>query len=186
MTDVAAEVFEYQVKVKGTRRGVMTVDKHGVKQKVEVTFDHNIIKVVLKDKTSYALDLTGAQYGYFEPVTNWVDYYETRVKEIVTVSGSGTNFGRVKALLVVFAGSNTESMTENVVYNNQKAALRLVPGVQAWEDRVGMKVRDICKIPEVEFAAKQENLVAMIEFVLDQFLEELRVKHAEFLSELAA
>lgn len=51
--------------------------------------DHHIFKVDLKDGISYALDLTGAQYGHFRTVTPWIVYEKTMVEKISKVSPVG-------------------------------------------------------------------------------------------------
>lgn len=42
---------------------------------------HVVFKVHLKDGISYAFDLTGAQYGRFNPVTPWSDFEKDMVAE---------------------------------------------------------------------------------------------------------
>jgi hypothetical protein len=42
--------------------------------------DHIFVKVTMKDSDEeYALDLTGAQYGYFDPVVAYDDYAKERI-----------------------------------------------------------------------------------------------------------
>jgi hypothetical protein len=41
---------------------------------------HDVLRVVLKEsKKAYAIDVTSAQYGYYNPVTPWDDFAKTRV-----------------------------------------------------------------------------------------------------------
>lgn len=46
---------------------------------------HPLWKVTLKDGLSYSLDLTGAQYGHFNPVIPWGEYTQTRCNREKTV-----------------------------------------------------------------------------------------------------
>lgn len=162
----------------------MTVNKYGVKQIAEEKLEHNILQVVMTNGLSYAIDPTCAQHGYFEAVVHWEDYLNTRVDSF-THNGSSTNFGRVKMLLLVAAGASP-SFTENVFWNNQMASAKLKDTVMAWEEGEGMKVRDMCKLPEVEFVVKQEHLLEMVSWAIDEFLMGLRLQHKEWLNELAA
>lgn len=43
---------------------------------------HEILKVTTVSGVAYAIDISGAQYGYPEPVTLWDEYAATRVQEI--------------------------------------------------------------------------------------------------------
>ncbi len=40
---------------------------------------HEIIKVTLRSGEVFAVDITGAQYGYHEPVTPWTKYEQERI-----------------------------------------------------------------------------------------------------------
>lgn len=173
------------MKAKATKRGLMTIDKHGNKQIAEENLEHSILQIVMKDGTSYAIDPTCAQYGYYEPVVNCGTYVNTRVDSYAHVDGSGTNFGRVKTLLLMAAG-DSDLFTENVFWNNQMASAKLKDAVATWEEGQGLKVRDICKLPEAEFVVKQEHLLAMVGRVLDGFITGLRLQHEDKLTEIAA
>jgi hypothetical protein len=43
---------------------------------------HEILKLTLRSGEIFAVDLSGAQYGYHEPVIGWDEYKQTRVREI--------------------------------------------------------------------------------------------------------
>jgi hypothetical protein len=43
---------------------------------------HNLYRVTLKNGEKWAIDVTGAQFGYPEPLCPWQDYIMTRVKKI--------------------------------------------------------------------------------------------------------
>lgn len=46
-------------------------------------FNH-IVKVMLKDDKTYAIDITGPQYGHCDPVVPWDLYAQSRIREVVT------------------------------------------------------------------------------------------------------
>lgn len=58
---------------------------------------HCIFKVNLKDGNSYALDLSGAQYGYFRTVMLWTDYMADMVAEILERRAVGS-YAQAQAL----------------------------------------------------------------------------------------
>jgi hypothetical protein len=40
---------------------------------------HHVLKVIFQSREIFAVDLAGAQYGYYEPVTAWNEYYHQRI-----------------------------------------------------------------------------------------------------------
>jgi len=47
---------------------------------------HEIMKVTLRSGETFSFDITGAQYGYPEPITPWKTYHEERVLENIKTS----------------------------------------------------------------------------------------------------
>ena len=43
---------------------------------------HSIIKATLKNHETYVIDITGAKFGHYDPVTPWDIYTESRVESI--------------------------------------------------------------------------------------------------------
>lgn len=41
--------------------------------------DHRLVGFAMKDGLRYVLDFTSAQFGWFENVATWEQYYNTRV-----------------------------------------------------------------------------------------------------------
>lgn len=46
---------------------------------------HCLLRVTLQDRSVYALDLTGAQYGFHQTITPWSEYVSLVVKEVVAI-----------------------------------------------------------------------------------------------------
>lgn len=56
------------------------------------TYTHTLWKVTLQDGSAYAVDITGAQYGWYEePIIPWSRCQEERCNAIVHVNPSGTD-----------------------------------------------------------------------------------------------
>ncbi|THY31360.1 hypothetical protein D6D01_02941 [Aureobasidium pullulans] len=53
---------------------------------------HHILKAVLPSGEIYAIDLTGAQYGWYEPIIHWAKYME-RCKQVITPTKEGDPLG---------------------------------------------------------------------------------------------
>jgi len=76
--DLVSEITEDEVIPKNHKREVIAIDDDCATG--QVVGSHSIIKLTLKyGGESYALDLTGAQYGYYDPITPWPDYLNTQV-----------------------------------------------------------------------------------------------------------
>lgn len=56
-------------------------------------YPHTLYRVTLKDTSTWALDLTSAQYGYEDTLSPWPEYAHTRIRQIVSVDvfGSASN-----------------------------------------------------------------------------------------------
>jgi hypothetical protein len=77
----------------------VAVDPAGTKQHVD--FRHTLWNVELKySKENYALDLTGAQYGFHEPVVPWTVYAKFRIRENIYNLWEYPYFGKEKARLI--------------------------------------------------------------------------------------
>ncbi|THW92890.1 hypothetical protein D6C91_04300 [Aureobasidium pullulans] len=55
---------------------------------------HHIFKAVLPSGETYAIDLTGAQYGWYEPIIHWAKYME-RCKQVITPTKEGAPLGNM-------------------------------------------------------------------------------------------
>ncbi|KAI4723800.1 Palmitoyltransferase akr1, ankyrin repeat-containing protein akr1 [Aureobasidium sp. EXF-10728] len=53
---------------------------------------HSVLKVVLRSGETYAIDLSGAQYGFYEPVILWSKYRERCIEVVSTASIGVDNF----------------------------------------------------------------------------------------------
>jgi hypothetical protein len=51
---------------------------------------HQVLKVSLKSGETYAIDLTGAQYGWHKPIALWTEYCD-KVLELCIVQSQGTS-----------------------------------------------------------------------------------------------
>ncbi|THY29052.1 hypothetical protein D6D00_03862 [Aureobasidium pullulans] len=55
---------------------------------------HHIFRAVLPSGETYAIDLTGAQYGWYEPIIHWAKYME-RCKQVITPTKEGNPLGNM-------------------------------------------------------------------------------------------
>lgn len=151
---------------------MITIDNQGGEHDEYVEYEHEIFQVSMKDGLSYALDFTGAQYGYFEPLINWDDYCKERVKEPVSTNGSGQYFGHRKQRWEkeVMGGKSTVAL---IGHNNQEACQCLKYTAEAYEKMPGLTtILEMCKQPEKEFIARQKVLFQLVAIGLKGDLEQ--------------
>ncbi|KAH7317879.1 hypothetical protein BKA65DRAFT_483346 [Rhexocercosporidium sp. MPI-PUGE-AT-0058] len=78
LAGIAVNIAEVRCALKNKKLGIIGVKHDGSVQNNNVKQDFLIIKL-LKGGEQYAMDLTGAQYGYFEPVGPLKKYVQSRV-----------------------------------------------------------------------------------------------------------
>jgi hypothetical protein len=74
------KIEEVSLQPKNPKRQVIDVC---LKQEGKNDTPHNILKVDIRNGEVYALDLTGAQFRYYDAVTPWEEYSNTRVERII-------------------------------------------------------------------------------------------------------
>ena len=121
-----------------------------------VTYLHNVIKGKMKNGEVYAVDFTGAQYGWRQMIMPWELYSSSRIEEVKKVSP----FGYTKVLTRM-----RSSMTEQAAWVhqiNEGFACNVEGAILLWEMRNG-PVRDILRLPEPEFDTKLNHLLGTID-----------------------
>lgn len=46
---------------------------------------HEILRVTLRSGEAFIVDLSGAQHGYYDPITTWTEYRDNRIKNIISI-----------------------------------------------------------------------------------------------------
>lgn len=140
---------------KGHRRRVTIVDREGY-HRDNTTYQHSIVKVTLKNGETYAIDITGPQYGHYDPVVPWDIYAESRVKEVVMACPLGDVEESQKV-----AGSKAGGVGPHKTYEEQFAEV-FVAAAKSWQVRNG-SLDGIMKMREETFKKKQADLVDFID-----------------------
>jgi hypothetical protein len=83
MLGLLRNVIEIVVMPKSSRRQLITIGLNGTPDFQD--YRHILLRVELTGGEEYAIDLSGAQYGYYEPITPWNVYRDTRVANIVFI-----------------------------------------------------------------------------------------------------
>lgn len=123
-------------------------------------YAHTIIRVMLKNGETYALDMAGAQYGWHEPVTPWQLYSASRVQGIKEV----VPFGGTK----IFCKKRAKTLSKQQQWNNaiKEHFAYFVDKVVTWWQKRNISLADLLHLPEQEFQRRRASLLdAVKEFL---------------------
>jgi len=138
-------------------------------------YQHEIIKLRPKDDDiDYFLDLTGAQYGYSEPVTPAAKYQESRVEEFVKERRFGTAHyfsvdkrTRARRKLQFWKDDDRWEFS-NILYKCESVVKN---GIKNWEKDNGMPLKSMVRLPKNVFEPKKTQLVQYIDDLVRVYLE---------------
>lgn len=97
--DLATRLRELGIIPKGIKRATAFCDEKGNVKDNMINFNHMVTRIDMKDGVSYILDMTGAQYGWPEPILNFTDFNENRVKSYDNPGADGQDFGVARSML---------------------------------------------------------------------------------------
>ena len=142
-------------RARGHRRRVTTVDEDGYHHS-NAACEHSIIVVTLHNAERYAIDITGPQYGHYDPVVPWDLYAESRVKEVVTARPLRDVEQSPKA-----AGSKAGGVGAPRTLEELFAEV-FVAAAKSWQVRNG-SLDGMMRMREGTFKKKQASLVDFID-----------------------
>ena len=116
-------------------------------------YTHTILRVTTKNGETYALDMTGAQYGWCEPVISWPLYNASRVRKFEEI----LTFGATRILHKARAVKSGGQLQWNRDIKEQFA--EVVDGaVDRWQ-KDHISLTELLRLPERDFQKSQASLV---------------------------
>ena len=94
-----------------------------------------------KSKETYALDLTSAQYGFYDPVVPWGVYAESRIQHSIFDGPQISTFGAIKKILVKICDLNEANGHTSSVH--RQASKEFMDGTVHWEENETLTVRQM-------------------------------------------
>ena len=149
--------------MKNTQHDLLRVYLNEGNPKIDATdYQHNIFRITTRNGEVYALDMTGAQYGWTECIVPWKIYADSRVREVKNV----VSFGGTRVW------SNTEAKKmggqHQWVHSIRMLFAQVVDGaVMLWQ-RGNMLTTDLFRLPEQDFQKKQASLLDAVEELLQR------------------
>ena len=116
----------------------------------------------MKDGNSYVLDMTGAQYGWHEPVMPWQLYNTSRVREINDVRPFGGTTLYWKSKTTKLGGLFQWSVGIAEFFAEE------VDGAVVWWQRHNMSVGDLLRLPEHGFLKNKASLLSCVDDILQR------------------
>ena len=178
MTDITYEIVEVAANLLPPKREIVTVSITG--QRNDVHLEHQLLKVTLKwSNEEYALDLSGAQFGYPLPITPWPEYLYKRCHSLLAPSAGSLPFlphGTLKTTyLHELELDNIPAPEKALMEINREASVTLMMDVRDWQAKTGLAPKLFWKLGEKEFDERLEELVEMQEGTLRGGIEMLKV-----------
>ncbi|KAK4695683.1 hypothetical protein P7C71_g2118, partial [Lecanoromycetidae sp. Uapishka_2] len=163
LLDTAQQVAQITHQPKAYRRRVIAVQGDGYH--VDNTDSkHCINRVTLTNGEVYAVDLTGPQYGFYDPVIPWEQYCDSRVKAIDIISLL-RDVGECQKV----AGSKAGGVGPDKTREEEFAEV-FVAAAKSWQVTNG-PLDGMLRLREKTFKKKQASLV--------DFIDEELIKHKD-------
>lgn len=146
----------------------------------------------------YVVDLSGAQYGFFEPVTPAHDYETSKVEGHIppfrdenlgaTKSGmldSSMGVGPV-GLMISLMGEDGTNLHAATCKINNKTSINLLKGAKDWEQASQLRIAKLLRLKDKEFKDRRQQLLANIQRCVGNCVSGLKMQAAESKAKIAA
>ncbi len=162
------KIEEVNMKLQQKPRRIYLFDEHGNPDTTE--YGHTLLRVTLKSGESYAFDLTGAQFGYYDTITPWSLYEQSRAKE-GSIAFSPPDL-RLNSMIAATSNSPTVFA---ITTRYSKSVVNVVKGAcDGFADMKGTRGGcDMLKLAQVAFDYKSDQLVYCVAKVLRNYKAEL-------------
>ena len=124
-------------------------------------YDHEIMKVTLRSGEVYAIDITGAQHGYYDAVYLWDQYVQTRVQS----AGEAMSFGSLKAKYCGPEWCDLPGLKGIIKSLGKAFAEAFDHAVGEWQKK-GVNVAEMLRMGEEAFVRTREELMGYVAGVL--------------------
>lgn len=158
-TDICSDIREVSTRVKNTP---LTIFRHQTcfPNVFFSTRRHDVLQITLRNKEVYALDMTGAQYGWPVPAAmSWDTFMEERVEIIKENRKFGETAQALQVEEAAAATSDRDARRHYQVMDEMKQCFNIL--FKKWQYRQGNNfslLKDMLRLPEEEFKRKQASL----------------------------
>lgn len=122
-----------------------------------------MINATLKDGHQYAVDVTGAQFGWFDPVLAWEEYLEKRAESVERIMAFGN------ALVLMNTRCWREGWMGKLMRLNRVATQAMDTAIEEWTETNGLSLAAMLRLPEAQYLKKRTEMLDTIEEALRSF-----------------
>lgn len=159
LQDVPFKVSEVRIpKVKYLRR-VVVIEPDGHESDSSKS-EHVIFKITINEDEDYALDVTGAQFGFYDPVTAWGSYQQTRIETLGKIRPLKHLQDSHRLPSAGFSKQNGWDATRKAL--NRQFAKTFGSASKAWQAKNG-SLSAMLKLREQTFRRRQGELLDFID-----------------------
>lgn len=130
---------------------------------------HDVLKLRLRSKELFAVDLSGAQFGYHDPVTSWKEYEKIRVRKVLDVDAAPSAYNILQVddystewILICVAMAKVPKDPGRRVYENILEAMN--HHFLMWQANEHLSLKALWTLGEEDFQKKHLDLVDYIEW----------------------
>lgn len=114
---------------------------------------HELFRVTTRNGEMYALDLTSAQYGYYEPIVPWDFYRSQRVAQVVKILSFGDT------LKEATFDSCRDELYDQIISCPRPS---LNSSLRNWQTRNDIALNRLLTLPELQYLRKRDELYAHV------------------------
>ncbi|KAF7898181.1 hypothetical protein EAF00_004627 [Botryotinia globosa] len=160
----AQKIEELNVESKNPKREVLIVGPGG--EQDHAHYVHSVFKVTPQNCADvYCLDLSGVQFGYYNPVTPWSEYFVDRISSITSCHPSGTD----KAMLLSRKQDN--SLLDFLHRILGGCSRRTSIAMDAWESKSTLST--FLRFPQGQFEKEKRIMCYFSRFHYFEFRENI-------------
>ncbi|MCJ1464852.1 hypothetical protein MMC07_003467 [Pseudocyphellaria aurata] len=148
---VCSKVEEVVVEPKNCRLRLIVVTPDGKQDLRHIS--HELFRVTNRNGEMFALDVTGAQYGYYEPVVPWVIYQRERIASINKIVA----FGDVPKF-TIFRTCRDELYDEIL----RCARPALTNALRNWQSRNDLALNRLLTFADADFVRTRDELFVQV------------------------
>ncbi|KAH7386503.1 hypothetical protein BKA64DRAFT_711727 [Cadophora sp. MPI-SDFR-AT-0126] len=172
LAGIASNIVEVRGVVQNKKLEIIAIDVLGNLQNTD--FEHEFLKIKLVNGgEEYGLDLSSAQFGYYEPIVPWRQYLQTRISKLVSRQQFNYPGGARDRLVAGKGDTDVEGLVAGL---NMESSRALVSSTKEWESETNMTILKMLKLPHQEFKMMEKQLVDFIADNLEWYLTFLREK----------
>jgi hypothetical protein len=159
-------VEEVQARLKNIPRNIIVVYPYDVQQSIYPDNPHFLLRVTSREsKKSWAIDITGAQFGFTQQLRSWDEYFNECIEKVEVVSELSTSRTLLKAFSLVQGAPSVD-------FGIPFAAMDCVNlAIKAWEE-TELDRRVFVLLHDENFPVAQAGLLETIKDTTRKFVDE--------------